>query len=72
MHHLISVVGEDDEVIAVAQIFLGVERVFHIPVEFVEIDVREYLARHIADGDTARKFNSTLSLSALPRLTFVV
>lgn len=67
-----SIVSEDDKVIAVTQVFLDAERVFHVPVEFVQVDVRKYLARHIADGDAARRFKSTLSLSALPTPTFVV
>lgn len=56
-------ISKDHEVIAVTEIFLDTKRVLHVSIEFVQIDVREYLARHISNGDTARKFNSTLSLS---------
>src|SRR3989344_2547328 len=63
LHSCIAAVCEDHKIIAVTQVFLDAERVFHVPVEFVQVDVRKYLARHIADGDTARRFKSTLSLS---------
>ena len=60
---LLPIIGEDDKVIAVAQIQLHAQCVFHVPVEFVEIDIRKYLARDIADGNAPRRFDSTLSLS---------
>jgi hypothetical protein len=63
LHSCIAAVCEDHKIIAVTQVFLDAERVFHVPVEFVQVDVRKYLARHIADSDAAPRFDKdSLSL----------
>jgi hypothetical protein len=48
-----SRIGEDDKVIAVAQVFFDTQIVFYVPIECVHVNVRKYLTRHIADSDSA-------------------
>lgn len=74
LHSFITTVCEDDKVIAVTQVFCDTKRVLHVPIEFIQVDVREYLTRYIPNGDASRTFDSSLSLSlsAPPTATFVV
>jgi len=62
IHKRASILRKERKIISVPYIPLHSQRLFHEPVKFVEVHVRKYLARDVADGNTAR-FNSSLSLS---------
>ena len=60
---MFPIIYEDHKIVTVAQVFLDPERVLHVPIELVEVDIGEDLARHVSDGNASRRFKSTLSLS---------
>lgn len=56
------IMRKDDKIIAIPEISRHAQRVLHKPIEFMQVDVRENLARDVADGDSPPR-QSTLSLS---------
>jgi len=61
-HCFIPATNENHKIITIAKILFDVQCMLHVPVKFIEIDVRKYLARDIADSDASQTFDGTLSL----------
>lgn len=70
LHCSTAIICKNYEVVAVSQIFFHAQRILNVPVEFVEVNVRKNLARHITYRDAAWTFNSSLSLSLSLLQTF--
>ncbi len=58
--HLLLGAAEEDKIIAVPQVTFHPQSVFDEPIQFVQVNIGEYLAGNVPDGNSAP---ATLSLS---------